>query len=235
MSGQRVGVVGDERVAEAVEAGGGVPITDGASFDTVEYVIAHTESSLVDLARMGIDIPIVAVDVEGSIPSTPFDGLDETMGRIRRDEMPTVRHPVVAVTGSFEPVRIVFDAAIMAAEPARISEFSIHRDGDLVSRFRADGVVASTPAGSAGYNRNAGGPIVAPGTAVCSVVPIAPFAKTAGHWVIPIDSVQLRVERDDTPVELLADGRRELTVEAGDPIELTQVGSIETYFLPEPE
>jgi NAD+ kinase len=123
----------------------------------------------------------------------------------------------------------------MAAEPARISEFSVAGPGGEIARFRADGVVASTPAGSDGYNRRAGGPVVAPGTGVASVVPIAPFSTSGGHWVLPIESVALAVERDETPVELLVDGRRERRVAPGDPLELSVAGVFETYALPEGE
>jgi hypothetical protein len=50
--------------------------------------------------------------------------------------------------------------------------------------------------------------------------------------VLPIDAVELRVERDETPVELLADGRRELLVTADDSIALSTTGAIETYVPP---
>jgi NAD+ kinase len=231
MSGQRVGIVGGERVAEAIEAAGGEPVDDDTAFDTVAFVVAETESAITDLARDGLDAPILAVDVEG-VPSTPIDRLEASIECVRHGAVPTMRHPVVAAAGSFDPIRAVFDVALMAAEPARISEFSVHCAGEEISRFRADGVVASTPAGSVGYNRNAGGPIVAPETGVASIVPIAPFATAAGDWILSIDDVELRVERDETPVELLADGRRELPVAADDAIALSTAGTIETYVPP---
>ncbi|MFO7926637.1 MAG: NAD(+)/NADH kinase [Halobacteriota archaeon] len=231
MSGQRVGIVGDKRAVEVIEAAGAEPIEDMSTFDNVAFVVAYAEPAIRDLADVGVDVPILAVDVESGVPSIELDRLEASIKRIQRDEPPTVGHPVVAVTGSFPSVRTVFDVALMAAEPARISEFSVCCDGERVSRFRADGVVASTPAGSTGYNRNAGGPVIEPGLGVVSVVPIAPFATAAGHWVLRIDSVEFRIERDETPVELLADGRRELLVEAGDPITLSTTGTIETYVL----
>lgn len=233
MSGQCVGFVGDERVAEAIEAAGGEPIEETEAFGTAAVVVAETESAITDLARAGLEVPILAVDTEGGVPSIPFDRLEAAIALVQHEDLPTMRHPVVTAAGSFDPVRAVFDVALMAAEPARISEFSVRCDGEEVARFRADGVVTSTPAGSVGYNRNAGGPIVAPDTGVASIVPIAPFATAAGHWVIPIDAVELRVERDETPVELLADGRRELLVAADDPITLSTTGTIETYVLPD--
>ena len=52
------------------------------------------------------------------------------------------------------------------------------------------------------------------------VVPVAPFATDADRLVLPLDGVALGVERDETPVELLADGRTERDVEIGDPVDL---------------
>lgn len=241
MTGQRVGVVGDGRLAPAVEAAGGEPIRgpspdrigEPAGFGSVQFVVAAGEDAIVDLARSPPNVPVLAVGDDPGLRTVPFDRLDPAIERILGGDPPTVRHPVVEAAGSVEPVRAVFDVALAAAEPARISEFAVHSGGDRVARFRADGVAASTPAGSAGYNRSAGGPVVASGTGVASVVPIAPFATSVDHWVLPLASVRLSVERDETPVELLVDGRRETTVDAGGPVTLSRVGALETYHLPE--
>lgn len=233
MTGQRVGVVGDGRLAPAVEAAGGQPIDEPAAFGTVEFVAAAGEDAIVDLVRSAPEVPVVAVGSDPGLRAVPFDRLEAAIERILGGDPPTVRHPIVEAAGSVAPVRAAFDVALAAAEPARISEFAVHSGGDRVARFRADGVVASTPAGSAGYNRNAGGPVVAPGTGVASVVAIAPFATSMDHWILPIESIRLSVERDETPVELLVDGRREATVDAGGPVTLSRAGWIETYDLPE--
>ncbi|MFQ3284154.1 MAG: NAD+ kinase [Natronomonas sp.] len=233
MSGQRVGVVGDGRLAPAVEAAGGEPIGGPAEFGSVRFVAAAGEDAIVDVARSVPEVPVLAVGADPGLRAVPFDRLEAAIERALEGDSPTVQHPVVEAAGSIEPVRAVFDIALAAAEPARISEFAVHSGEDQVARFRADGVVASTPAGSAGYNHNAGGPVVASGTGVASVVPIAPFATSIDHWALPLDSVRLSVKRDETPVELLADGRRESTVDAGGPVTLSRVGSVETYALPE--
>ena len=233
MSGQRVGVVGDGRLAPAVEAAGGEPVERPTEFGSVRFVAAAGEDAIVDLARSIPEVPVLAVGADPGLRAVPFDRLAAAIERTLGGDSPTVRHPIAEVAGSIEPVRAVFDVALAAAETARISEFAVHSGDDRVARFRADGVVASTPAGSAGYNHNAGGPVVASGTGVASVVPIAPFATSIDHWALPLDSVRLSVERDETPVELLVDGRREVTVDAGSPVTLSRVGSVETYALPE--
>lgn len=230
MSGQRVGVVGDEALAAAVTAAGGTAVREPAgSLAGVDLVVADGEDALVDLVRTGVDVPVLPVDAGAGVRSVADEDADAAIERALDDAggVVTEQHPVVAPAGSADDVGALFDVALMAAEPARISEFSVHAAGERISLFRADGVVASTPAGSVGYNRAADGPIVATGTDVLSVVPIAPFATHADRWVLPIDEVTLSVERDETPVELLVDGRIERTVAAGDPVSLGTAGTLE--------
>lgn len=234
MSGQRVGVVGDERLVGPVEALGCEAITIGTPpFESVPLVVGAGEEAIVDLARARIDAPVLPVAVDGGFASVPFGSVEAALEYVLGSDPETDRHSIVEASGAFDPIPALFDIALMAAEPARISEFSVHTDDDLVSRFRADGVVVSTPAGSHGYNRAAGGPIVESRTDVVSVVPIAPFAMAADRWVLPIDSVSFSVERDETPVELLVDGRREGIVEPGTRVDISHVGGLETYVLPQ--
>jgi len=233
MSGQRVGVLGDEQLAEAVEAAGCVAASDDTiAVDDVECVLVDGDRSVVDLVRSTVDVPALIVDSEG-LPSVPRDRIGAALDRLFGGDASVEGHPVVAVSGPFGSIDAVFDVALMAAEPARISEFSVADRDDQIARFRADGVVASTPAGSHGYNRRAGGPVVASGTGIASVVPIAPFSTSAGHWMLPIEAVELAVERDETPVELLVDGRRERRIDPDATLGLSVVDTLETYAVPE--
>ena len=234
MSGQRVGVVGDEQLAGAVEAAGCVAVAgDPASLEGVEFVLASGDDAVVELARSGLDAPALIVDGGESLPAVSPDRVETALARILGGDTTVEGHPIVSVSGSFGSIEAVFDVALMAAEPARISEFSVAGPGGRIMQFRADGVVASTPAGSGGYNRRAGGPVVAAGEGVASVVPVAPFSTSAAHWILPIESVELAVERDETPVELLVDGRRERRIDPHDSLTLSVVDTLEVYALPE--
>lgn len=257
MSGPRVGVAGDDSLAESVEAAGGeaARVSDGdddvsvgdddvsvgdepfdaEALEEIAYVVAAGESAVVDLARGGVPVPVLPVDADTGVGSVPRSAVDDALEQLLDGAFRTVEHPVVAATTPYAEVRALFDVALMAAEPARISEFSVSYGDERVGRFRADGVVASTPAGSPGYNRAADGPLVAPGTDVVAVVPVAPFATHADHWVLPIPDVAMAVERDETPVELLADGRPELSIADGDTVRLSRDGTFESVVVPESE
>lgn len=227
MSGQRVGVFGETGLEAAIEAAGGEPV-DGEATD-VAFVVAAGDRAVSDIAaEAGPEAaPVLPVGETKGIRAVPQDRLEQAVADALAGTARTERHPVVTAAAGKETTTAVFDVALMAAEPAQISEFSVRTQETTVSQFRADGLVVSTPAGSTGYGRRAGGPTVAAETGVVSVVPVAPFSTASGQWVLPIESVTLTVERDETPVELLADGRREWTVGAATPLSFVVEGQFE--------
>jgi NAD+ kinase len=120
----------------------------------------------------------------------------------------------------------VFDVMLVTDEPARISEYSITGDTQI-QRFRADGVVVSTPAGSHGYSNTAGGPVLATRAEVVSVVPIAAFTTRTDTWVLD-PPIRLGIERDEGDISLLMDDREQCTVPNDRPITISVDDSFET-------
>jgi len=228
MSGQRVAVVGDPSLGSAVEAAG-ARVVGADAVSEAAFVVAGGEAVVVDLLRDGVDAPILPVGAGAGVRSVAAADLTAAVESVLANEARRVSRRAVR-TGDDEVA--LFDVALMAAEPARISEFSIRHRGDRFAGFRADGVVASTPAGSPGYNRAADGPLLAPGTGVVAVVPVAPFATAADRWVLPPGDVALAVERDETPVELLLDGRVERAVAPGETVTLTAADGIDLLVVP---
>jgi NAD+ kinase len=228
MSGQRVAVAGGGSLAAAVSAAGAEPVDPGD--DAAAFVLAAGEAALVDVARRGVSVPVLPVDASPGTRSVPAEAATAAVERVLAGDADTEPRPVLRA-GPEELA--LFDVALLAAEPARISGFSIRYAGDRLAEFRADGVVASTPTGSVGYNRAAEGPLVAAGTGLAAVVPIAPFQTTTDRWVLPPGDLALAVERDETPVDLLLDGRVERTVSPGDPVSLSADDGIEILVVPE--
>ncbi len=233
--GTRVGVVGagvDGEVVDAVSAGGGDPVTGEAGTvlgsDPVA-VVAVDGDALVDLAAAGVEVPVVPVSIPRPMRSVPDSGVESAVASVLAGTFEEVTHPILSLgtdaTGG-DRARALFDLALVTAEPARISEYTVLHGDERVSTVRADGIVVATPAGSTGYARAADGPVLAPETGVVTVVPISPFATDADHWVLPDDGVGLRVERDEAVVDLVADGREVDSVEAGHTLWVSTSGSL---------
>ncbi len=56
----------------------------------------------------------------------------------------------------------------------KVFEFSVHADESLLGRYRADGMICSTPTGSTAYALSAGGPIMEPELSCIEVALICP-------------------------------------------------------------
>jgi len=225
-----VGVVGDEgSIADAVEAAGATPVTRPAAevVDDSDYIVAVGEAALLATMRASPSVPVLPVEAGRGVRSVPRDRVESAVASLLAGEFDREHHPVydVAVADRTE-ARIFLDCLLVTAEPAQISEYAVRADGERVAQFRADGVVVATPAGSAGYARRAGGPVVPPETDALVVVPIAPFATDADRWVVPAGDVELSVERDVTAVDLVVDERVAGAVPPADPVRLSAGGSV---------
>jgi len=236
-----VGVVGpatEDAVADAgstiadttaaVEAAGATPRVGGqATVPDCEYLVAIGESALQDLARERPNAPILPVEAGRGVRSVPAAYVRDGVTALLTDEWQPDTHPLLAVgVGARTAGTVLFDAMVVTAEPAEISEFAVRAGGEAVAQFRADGVAVATPAGSPGYTRAAGGPVVPPETDAAVIVPIAPFGTDVGHWVVPMHSVGISVERDESAVELLTDGEAGSRVTVGQPVTITPDGSV---------
>jgi NAD+ kinase len=104
--------------------------------------------------------------------------------------------------------RVVNDAVLAKSALARIATIRVDVDGRLVSRYRGDGLIVSTPTGSTAYNLSAGGPILEPTLRALVLTPVCPHTLTLRPLVLP-DSVRLdlSVEDDPTDVFLTLDGQ----------------------------
>ncbi len=106
---------------------------------------------------------------------------------------------------------------------SRLIDIDVSLDKDLMCRYRADGLIISTPTGSSAYSLAAGGPIVEPSMKCIVMTPICPHSLSARSVVLDPDSV-LTVHAscdDDTEVYLTTDGAKTVVVEKNDIVTVT--------------
>lgn len=233
-----VGVMGSETTAVTDALGdAGVDLLEGSPSSVLDadpdVVVAAGETALIRLARERPSCPIVAVDAGPGVRSVPKSALDRAVTQLTAGDWTTDGHPLVAVeVGDDRVETALFDAMVVTERPAHISEFSVAVEGEQVARFRADGVVAATPAGTPGYARAAGAPIVPPGPDVLALAAVAPFSTDLDHWVLPLSEVEITVERDEATVDTLVDDRTVAPAPGDRPVRLTRAGEIDVVRLP---
>lgn len=131
-----------------------------------------------------------------------------------------------ADAGRCNRYRVLNDAVVTKDALASIIELSLRVDGNLVARFRADGLIVSSPTGSTAYNLSAGGPIVYPRLPVVVLTPICPHALTLRPVVVPDDSrIEITLETPREEVFLTLDGQEGCPLGAGDTVSIVQSGT----------
>jgi NAD+ kinase len=121
-----------------------------------------------------------------------------------------------AECASFEALN---EVVLSKGDIARMGDFAVRLDGRAVARFRADGVIVSTPTGSTAYTLAANGPILTPDVDALVVTPICPHLLTLRPIVVRGEStLTVRVEGIPGHCLLTVDGQQAVDLRVGDEI-----------------
>ena len=121
-----------------------------------------------------------------------------------------------ALQASYEALN---ELVVSKGDIARMGDFAVELDGRRVARFRADGVIVSTPTGSTAYTLAANGPILTPDVDAMVVTPICPHLLTLRPIVVRGDaSLTVRVEGVPDLALLTVDGQQAVELHRGDEV-----------------
>ena len=112
------------------------------------------------------------------------------------DERSLLEVELPAAGESAEPQKFyaLNDMVIAHGEVARLIRIEASVDGQLLTTYKADGVIVSTATGSTGYALAAGGPILHPQAKEMLLLPIVPHLSASYKLVLPPTStIELRV------------------------------------------
>ena len=113
--------------------------------------------------------------------------------------------------------RVLNDVVINKSALARIIDIDVKLNDLFVNKFRADGLIVSTPTGSTAYNLSAGGPIIYPSMNAVVLTPICPFTLTNRPIVVPDNAeIELTLDNENEGVVLSLDGQTGYPIRAGD-------------------
>lgn len=122
------------------------------------------------------------------------------------------------------------DIVVARGEIARIIDVEASIDGELLTTYKADGVIMATATGSTGYSLSAGGPVLHPQADDYLLVPILPYLSLGHVMLIPPKAVvELKVGNIHKAV-LSVDGHISLPLEGGTVITIRR-SLVKTRFL----
>ncbi|MCH7665500.1 MAG: NAD(+)/NADH kinase [Acidobacteria bacterium] len=129
-------------------------------------------------------------------------------GRFAVEERSLLEITVVRADEELAFYRVFNDAVIAKSALSRIIELTLKADGGLVTTYRSDGLIISTPTGSTAYNLSAGGPIVNPLLPAVVLTPICPHTFSLRPIVVPDQSrIEVTLETQEAEVYLTLDGQ----------------------------
>jgi NAD+ kinase len=111
------------------------------------------------------------------------------------------------------------DIVIGRGIASRLIELEVSVDGDLLTRYRCDGLIVSSPTGSTAYSLAAGGAVVFPTADVFAITPICPHTLSNRSLILPLKAtIEVKVLSPQPTTILSADGEVINELTAGDKI-----------------
>ena len=111
------------------------------------------------------------------------------------------------------------DIVIGRGVASRLIELEVSVDGDLLTRYRCDGLIFSSPTGSTAYSLAAGGAVVFPTADVLALTPICPHTLSNRSLILPLKSrIEVNIMSPKPATILSADGEVITELAAGDRI-----------------
>jgi NAD+ kinase len=156
------------------------------------------------------DVPVFAVNFGaiGFLATVERDELEDGLRRAFNAEFEVLSLPALSFTTSGKRWLAVNDVSFHREPGGRVAELGYSVRGEELGQVRCDGLVASTPAGSTGYNLANAGPVMAWGVEGYVVSFIAPHTLTARSLVVnPSDVLEVVNRGEDEKVEVTVDGR----------------------------
>ena len=83
----------------------------------------------------------------------------------------------------------VNDAVIARGQLSKIIDLQVTLDDEVIAKYRADGLLFSTPTGSTAYSLSAGGPIIAPQLDCILMTPVCPHSLFSRSVIFDGNSV----------------------------------------------
>lgn len=189
-------------------------------------IVLGGDGTLLSAARAiaGRDIPLFAVNLGslGFLTAITVEQLYPELERTLRGEHRIGRRGMLhcevlrgeETVASYEALN---DVVLTKMALARVIDLDVYWDRHHVCRYKADGLIISTPTGSTAYSLAAGGPIIFPQVDALTITPICPHMLTNRPVILPDSGeITIRAGSEDEEIYLTVDGQVGQPLKRGD-------------------
>lgn len=177
------------------------------------------------VAREVAGLPVLVLGINagnlGFLTSVPSDRLSEALKKISQgaftiDERALIEaHLECGANRSTQSA--LNDFVIGRGLTSRLIELEVSVNDELLTRYRCDGLIASSPTGSTAYSLAAGGAIVSPDAEVLILTPICPHTLSIRPLVVNLNAVlKVKLVSSRLIATFAADGQQQLDLSQGD-------------------
>lgn len=168
-------------------------------------------------------VPLVGVHCGelGYLAEVRVAEIGELARRAAAGELIGERRSTLAVEKDGRSLALALNDVVVDKRAAgRVIKLEVSVEGEALTTFRVDGVIACTPTGSTAYNFSAGGPVVDPQVDAFLITPVAPHGLWDRSLVLPpTRTVRFRLI-GDRHASVLVDGRPVAELAADDDVEV---------------
>jgi NAD+ kinase len=162
----------------------------------------------------GSRTPILGINIGGLgfLTAASSDQLPDALEQLWKGAVTLEARVLLEATGQCCSQRVrqtaFNDFVISRGMASRLIELDVRVDGDPLTRYRCDGLIASSATGSTAYSLAAGGAVVFPTAQVFALTPICPHTLSNRSLILPL-SATLEVKAVGAKPEtiLSADGQ----------------------------
>ena len=223
-------VIYDEETASALPNPPNAQTRDHLGEHADILLVLGGDGTLLAAARVAAPrcIPILPINLGslGFLTSFTVDelypALEETLsGRSSMSERVMLQVELLRANAVQDRQHVLNDVVVNKSALARMIELELSIDGEFVCRYRADGLIVSSPTGSTAYSLSAGGPIVHPSVEAFVITPICPHTLTDRPVVVRDSSrIDVKLSGSAESAFLTLDGQKGIPMEDNDCIRI---------------
>ena len=155
-----------------------------------DFIICLGGDGTIIKAALGNDVPILGINLGrlGYIAELESDEISMITRLFTGEYTLENRMMLTAEFSDGSRFDVLNDVVLSHGVISRIADIELRCDANIVSQYRGDGLIVSTPTGSTAYSMSAGGPVIDPRLDCICVTPICSHSLKAKPLIFSPDS-----------------------------------------------